>query len=552
MADPLKPTDPTSRGGKQPDPAPVNSESAQPVPIPAGPTSASRKNYVPRQTQITPEQEALQRQARRQEHKRAKGRKTFRIVAIIAVVWIGLGAVLGYVYFGDKIADRWGYQTDDVTDSNEPTDRAPKIPQLGISSSEILSQLGELDQQINNDTTTAKYVICLKRKKLAEQLIELQESQDSVSIGVSEKINSLITLTSLFAEQATDGGEVREELRTVSSEYLLSEDSLVASYARMGIVTATLVDYLTHPSDENLTAISACFQSAPAELSPQVDRQMLVVIALLNKIQNPQHGQELKQLLAQKLIGHSATSFREMGQALFDQSVIGIVDVETLRLAVPEGSALAIEELRKLIDAITRSPQLGPITYLIALSTLEPIHLTSEQTLERELIGKLQISAAQLSDESTRTDVQRMLQQYETRHALIGNPFRFDSGSPAEQPLDPTAQATVIVFLSGQPANTSNWLKAFAGISNSDGSVRYVVVWSDAEPLAAEIQQEFTAAMPHAKFIWPPFNQAYLKQCPPNWFPYMVLVDKFSTTLAVGINLEKINERMASSRISEK
>ncbi len=552
MADPIKPTDPTSRGGEKPDPAPANAESAQPLPNPADPAPAPRKNYIPRQTQITPELEAMQRQARRQQHIRAKGRKTLRIVAVIALVWIGLGAVLGYVYFGDKIADMWGYQPDDVTDSKEPTDLAPTIPTLKIGSSEILSQLGELDQQINNDTTTAKYVTCLKRKKLAEQLIELQESPDSVSIGVTEKINSLIALSSLFAEQATDEREVREELRTVSSEYLLSENPLIASYARMGIVTATLVDYLTRPSDENLTAVSACFQSAPAELSPQVDRQMLVVITLLNKVQNPQHAQELKQLLAQKLISHSATSFREMGQALFDQSVIGLVDVETLRLTVSDGSALAIEELRKLIDGITRSPQLGPITYLIALSTLEPIHLTSEQTLERELIGKLQISAAQLSDESTRADVQRMLQQYETRHALIGNPFRFDSGSPAEQPLDPTAQATVIVFLSGQPANASRWLRGFAGISNSDGSVRYVVVWSDAEPLAAEIQQEFTAAMPHAKFIWPPFNQAYLKQCPPNWFPYMVLVDKSSTTLAVGINLEKINERMAKSRISEK
>ncbi len=555
MADPSKPTDPTPRGSNQPDPATVKAESAQPLPIRAAPAPAPRKNYVPRQTQITPELESLQRRAGKQAYKRAQGRKILRIFAVVAVVWIVLGALLGYVYFGDKIAVMLGFQKDDVTDSNKPTDRVPTVTTVTtnrISSSELLSQLGELDQQIYNDTTTAKYVTCLKKKKLAEQLIELQENKDSVSIGVIEKINSLISLSSLFAEQATDEREIREELRTVSSEYLLSENPLIASYARMGIATATLVDYLARPSDESLTAISACFQSALAELSPQAVRPMLVIIALLNKIQDPQHAQQLKQLLAQKLIGHGDANFREMGQALFDQSVIGIVDVETLRSTVSEGSALAIEELRKLIDAITRSPQLGPITYLIALSTLEPIQLTSEQALERELIGKLQISAAQLSDVSIRENVQRILQQYETRHALIGNQFRFDSGSPAEQPLDAAAEATVIAFLSGQPTNTSNWLKAFANISNSDGRVRYLVVWSESEPLAAEIQEEFTAAMPNAKFIWPPFNQAYLKQCPPNWFPYLVLVDKSSTTLAVGINIEKINDRMAKSRISEK
>ena len=523
-------------------PGPPENTESQPLPEQAVPTPPTRKHVVPKQKQISPELEALQRKERNRKRNLGRRRTVYRLLTIPGVILLCISAYFGYTSW---LA--WQKKVRIVANSGARKSVEPAVQTAlpNAASDDLIARMNRLDEAMRAGGSDHQFVDLFAKKQLAEQLIELKQGEVYVSIGVVEKLNSLITMSAVVSEQPADKPEFRHELLSFSTEHLASPNPKVVALAIAGVLIAKITEFIRDPSETNLDAAMAAIESNLSNFPAQLDPQFLrIVVALLGKVQNPVPTRQIKQCLAKQFMAHGSTEEQALGQALWDQSIIGSVDFESMRPMAATGSSFAITELEGVLTNLASSPEVSISVYLNVISVFERLHQTKEKSRERELFALLQSTVEKIADDTTRQKIQTLLEHYETRRSLVGAKFRFDSGAPAEQELDPAAIGTVVAFVSGAADVSDDWLKTLAEQDLANVNEQYVVICVDESELSPETRQNLIAAIPHAKFIWPPFGQTYLKQCTPSWTPYMILTDRDSVVEGIDLGISDLKTRI--------
>ncbi len=522
-------------------PGPPENTESQPLPEQAVPTPPTRKHVVPKQKQISPELEALQRKERNRKRNLGRRRSVFRLLTIPAVILLCIGAYFGFTYW---LAWQKKVRIISNNGARKSVEPAEQTVLPNATSDDLIARIDRLDEAMRADGADHQFIDLFAKKQLAEQLIELKQSEAYVSIGVVEKLNSLITMTAMVSDQPADKPEFRHELLSFSTEHLASSNPKVAALAIAGILIAKITEFIRDPSQANLDATIAAIESNLSNFPAQLDPQFLrIVVALLGKVENPQPSRQIRQCLAKQFMASGSTEEQALGQALWDHSIIGSVDFESMRPMVATGSSFGITELEGVLTNLASSPDVSIGVYLNVISVFERLHQTKEKARERELFALFESTVEKIADDTNRQKIQTLLQHYETRRSLVGAKFRFDSGAPGEQELDPAANGTVVAFVSGAADISDDWLKTLAEQVVADVNEQYVVICVDESELPPETRQNLIAAIPHAKFIWPPFGQTYLKQCTPSWTPYIILTDRDSVVEAIDLGLSDLKTR---------
>ncbi len=523
-------------------PGPPENTESQPLPEQAVPTPPTRKHVVPKQKQISPELEALQRKERNRKRNLGRRRSVFRLLTIPAVILLCVGAYFSYTYW---LAWQKKLRVNSKDGDSKLVEPPVQTALPNAASDDLIARLNRLDETMRTGGSDHQFVDLFTKKQLAEQLIELKQNEAYVSIGVVEKINSLITMSAVVSDQPTDKPEFRHELLSFSTEHVGSPQPKIASLAIAGVLIAKITEFIRDPSEANLNAAIAAIESNLSNFPAQLDPQFLtIVVALLGRVEDPQPARQIKQCLAKQFMAHGSTAEQALGQALWDQSILGSVDFESLRPIAATGSGFAITELEGVLTTLASTPDVSINMYLNVISVFERLHQSKQKDRERELFAIFESTVEKIADEPTRQKVQALLHHYETRRSLVGAKFRFDSGAPAEQELDPAAIGTVVAFVSGAADVSDDWLKALAEQDIADVNEQYVVICIDETELPPETQQNLLAAMPNAKFIWPPFGQSYLKQCTPSWTPYLLLIDRESVVEGVDLGIPELKTRI--------
>jgi hypothetical protein len=519
---------------KQDPPSAAAPNSSQPAPSPK-----RRKNYIPRQKQVTPEIEARQEQEYRKRRKwillRNKIRNwTFSLLLVLAVV----GAIVGYIYLPQNNSAAPEIPT---APALQPKNSTPESLITSDSSSDIKAAIAEINLQLASGRFKQLLLTLSTKKQLAERLIELDQDEESVSFGVSEKFVVLIAMVTLSAENHLEMPEIGRELMEFSSEYASSNNPEIASYANLGILITKLSDLLANDTAENFEAVKSQMQDSLSDLSPSLGNQVLASNIILRELKNTAQKRELQQMLANYLIARGNSSQQKIGRDLYDQTVVGTVDYGLLRQMIAQDGSSAITDLKQLVESIASSPGLSASPYLNVLAVLERLPKPKKNSIEQGLLDKLDQSAASLTDTTARELAQELLEKYKARRKLIGTRFRLDNGAPAEQNLDSAAKTTVVAFVDLRKDGRA--LRAILEAHDvGQYNEQYVIVSVNQEDLEPAKRQQIESVFPGASFIWPTFNQAYLEQCQPTLLPYILLVDQDSIVVDLDADPENLRK----------
>ena len=267
-----------------------------------------------------------------------------------------------------------------------PVTEFQKLLEMG-DPTQLIKYSEALDNDVLSGVLPTQVAALEKRDQIADRLLELRADEDSTHYGIATKINGLMTLTGFDILNDFDE-TISTRLLDFATEYEGSADPKIRNRANLGIVASRLHDYIQNNSEENFDQVKHSLAQLLDELEPDatINGELRMIVPIMALSKRDDHIREFKSMYGAKLKQSPDSELHAFGALVFDETIIGAVNFETLRESVLVPNPDAIAEIENVVDAIATNPSVSSPVFMCTLGVVENLRQIKEDDLEQQLI----------------------------------------------------------------------------------------------------------------------------------------------------------------------
>lgn len=493
----------------------------------------------PQAPETTPE---LRAEYRRRAHQKKKRKRRKRQIRNAVALFAFLTLPVAYVWYTSR-----PHRVPETIDETRaiPATEFQKLLENG-DAAQLIKYSESLENGVLSGILPTQVSALQQRGQIADRLLELGTDEKSTEFAVTTKINGLMTLTGFDILNDFDD-TISARLLDFAKLHAGSTKPVIRNRANLGVVASRLHDYIQDSTDHNFDEVKGALTTLLDNLTPDVkiNPEVRMILPIMDLSKREDHIREFKSLYGAKLKQSADPELRAFGALVFDETIIGAVNFETLRQDVLVGTQDSIRQLESIVDTISANPIVSTPVFLCTIGVIENLRPIDEKELENQLVAKLQLAIPAIPEDTTREQVSKGLSEYEIRRNLIGKIFDPANNLVSHVNSRNTHTATLIVFFSHKSSSSAKLISSLNEVENIvNMKVPCLLVCIDPS-LTSDETEEIKAVFPAGNLIGPPDNADYLAECPILSVPYIVILDGEQKVVDVNVRVDQIRDELA-------